>query len=294
VASRATDPPLRSIALYQAARYSQRCRVFAPVYRQLTLRAIGGSATDADARLAYGDVARAWRDYLTHDNHGRGVVLIGHSQGGAHLTRLVRTQIDRRPAVRRRLVSAILLGTDVIVRRGRDARGSFRNVRACRSRRQIGCVVAFSAFGETPPADSRFGRTPSRLGELIGQPSGRGYEVLCTNPAALGGGSARLRTVLPTAPFAPGSTIAAGVSLLGVSVPQAATPFVELRRAYTGRCSRAGGASVLRISALDGAPLPKPSPDATWGLHLLDGNVALGDLVGLVGAQAARWRARRG
>jgi hypothetical protein len=35
------DPVERSIALYQAARYSQYCRVFAPMYRQLTLAGIG-------------------------------------------------------------------------------------------------------------------------------------------------------------------------------------------------------------------------------------------------------------
>ena len=33
------DPELRSVALYQAARYSQYCRVYAPVYRQLSLGA---------------------------------------------------------------------------------------------------------------------------------------------------------------------------------------------------------------------------------------------------------------
>jgi hypothetical protein len=293
VADRTIDPPLQSIALYQAARYSQLCRVYAPVYRQLTLRAIGGSATEADRRIAYGDVRAAWREYLARHNHGRGFVLIGHSQGGAHLPRLVRREIDRRPAVRRRLVSAILLGTDVVVRRRRDAGGSFRNVRACRSRRQIGCVIAFSAFGETPPPDSIFGRPRSRLGRTIGQPSGRRYEVLCTNPAALRGGSAPLRTILPTAPFAPGSSIAAGIALLGITPPQASTPFLEARRAYSGRCSRAGGANFLRIASRDGTPMPKPSPDATWGLHLLDGNVALGDLVDLVRAQAERYRAIR-
>jgi hypothetical protein len=35
------DPELTSIAQYQAARFSQRCRVFAPVYPQLTLSTIG-------------------------------------------------------------------------------------------------------------------------------------------------------------------------------------------------------------------------------------------------------------
>ena len=33
-ANRRIDPELRSIALYQAARYSRDCRMFAPVYRQ--------------------------------------------------------------------------------------------------------------------------------------------------------------------------------------------------------------------------------------------------------------------
>ena len=38
LANRRVDPEERSIALYQAARYSQYCRVFAPMYRQRTLR----------------------------------------------------------------------------------------------------------------------------------------------------------------------------------------------------------------------------------------------------------------
>src|SRR5262245_14420315 len=36
------DPEERSIALYQAARYSQSCRVFAPMYRQVTLQVLFG------------------------------------------------------------------------------------------------------------------------------------------------------------------------------------------------------------------------------------------------------------
>jgi len=34
------DPEERSIRLYQAARYSQYCRVFAPMYRQVTVTAL--------------------------------------------------------------------------------------------------------------------------------------------------------------------------------------------------------------------------------------------------------------
>ena len=36
-------------------------------------------------------------------------------------------------------------------------------------------------------------------------------------------------------------------------------------------------------------PALTPSPDPAWGLHLLDANVAQGDLVSLVAAQAARY-----
>ena len=50
-ANRRIDPELRSIALYQAARYSQDCRVYAPVYRQLTTSGILSPDTSpADAR----------------------------------------------------------------------------------------------------------------------------------------------------------------------------------------------------------------------------------------------------
>ena len=45
--------------------------------------------------LAYGDVLAAWRDYLAHWNHGRGVVLLGHSQGSYVLKHLLTTVIDR-------------------------------------------------------------------------------------------------------------------------------------------------------------------------------------------------------
>src|SRR4051794_3323389 len=55
------DPEERSIALYQAARYSLHCRVFAPMYRQLTLQSINTTTPlPPEARLiAYNDVLAA-------------------------------------------------------------------------------------------------------------------------------------------------------------------------------------------------------------------------------------------
>ena len=84
------------------------------MYRQITEpRPRRRPSLHASPSLAYGDVLAAWRDYLAHYNHGRGVVLIGHSQGAYVLKHLVTTVIDRSAAQRRLLVSAILLGGQV-------------------------------------------------------------------------------------------------------------------------------------------------------------------------------------
>jgi hypothetical protein len=284
------DPEERSIALYQAARFSQVCRIYAPVYRQLTVPSLtNGSITAAAAAKAYGDVLAAWKEYLAKYNHGRGVVLIGHSQGAGHLQELIRTRVDGKP-ISRRLVSALLLGGDVTVRKGRDTGGIFKHIRACRSRTQLGCVVAFSTFNATPPEGTLFGRGGSRFGKLFHQPSGPNYEVLCTNPGDLAGNrSVAFRSIVPEQPYAPGTLIAAGISILGFTVPAASTTYVEGHGLFTGRCAHAGGANVLRVQSTNGTPALNPSPDATWGLHLLDANVAQGDLVSLVAAEAARY-----
>jgi Protein of unknown function (DUF3089) len=277
------DPEERSIALYQAARYSQYCRVFAPMYRQVTVTALDSGNKESPRQLAtpVNDVRAAFATYLRRYNHGRGFVLIGHSQGSFVLEQLIAKDIDSKPAVRRRLVSAILLGGNVLVRRGKNAGGSFRQVPACRSATQLGCVIAFSTFDQPPPANALFGRTTVA-----------GDQVLCTNPAALSGGAAKVDPVFPSAPFAPGTLIAAGISLLKITQPTASTPWISEPGAYRARCSSAGGAHVLQVTALRGAQTATPSPAPTWGLHLLDANIALGNLVSVVHSEANAYAAR--
>ena len=123
-------PEERSIALYQASRYSQHCRVFAPMYRQLTLAAILGAQpiTPEDAQLAYDDVLAAWKDYLKKHNDGRGVVFVGHSQGTVVLRNLIKQEVDPRKKVRKRVVSALLYGGNVLVAKGERDGGDFQNI----------------------------------------------------------------------------------------------------------------------------------------------------------------------
>ena len=274
-ATQVVDDVLRSIALYQAARYSRDCRVFVPVYRQITIQGLfnPGTVTNEMVEQGYDDVVEAWRAYLKRFNDGRGVVLIGHSQGTYVLRRLIREEIDPRASERRRLVSAVLLGGDVTVREGADRGGDFRRVRACRRPAQTGCVVAFSTFNGPVPPDARFGRATEP-----------GRQILCTNPAALGGGSGELTGIYPSAPFAP-SVIGAAANAQLAGLPRPSTPWAAFPRAYSGRCSTAGGASVLQVRPLRGAHLFTATPDATWGLHLADATIALGNLANLVRRQ---------
>jgi hypothetical protein len=267
------DPEERSIALYQAARYSQLCRVYAPMYRQVTLEGIFDphGITPHMQRVAYNSALRGWKTYLRKYNDGRGVVLIGHSQGTFVLRALIANEIDSNRDLRRRMVSALLLGGNVTVAQGSDRGGDFDHIRACQSARQLHCVVAFSTYNAPVPDNSVFGRTTEP-----------GLEVLCTNPAALGGGSAPLRTIYPSKPFAPDTSIGAATRLVGFPTIQTKRPWIQANGAYTGACSSANGADVLQIQPNDGAPDLRAVPNASWGLHLTDANIALGNLIGTV------------
>jgi Protein of unknown function (DUF3089) len=285
-ATKTAGPEQRFVAEQQAGRFSQVCRPFAPVYRQLTLRAIAGQITAAAAQRAYGDVRSAWLDYLRNHNRGRGVVLIGHSQGTYILRQLIKDEIDPRAKVRRRLVSALLLGGNVLVAKGRDAGGDFRNIRACRAAHQTGCVIAYSAFYGTPPADARFGRAVSRFG-VAADPATQ--EVLCTNPAALRGGSGRLEPYFATAPFP--APLGAVTDRPPGSV---STRWIAMPGLYRASCRREAGAVWLGVTPESGDPRPvvteRIGPD--WGLHLYDVNLALGDLVEVARRQAKAYARR--
>ena len=277
VANLHIDPEEIAVAHSQASRFSLVCRVFAPMYRQGTLGAIFGhpSATPQQRAQAYADVRSAFFDYLAHYNHGRGFVLIGHSQGSFILRTLAHNEIDPKPSIRRRLVSALIFGGNVLVRRGSDRGGDFRNIPACRVGSQTGCVVAYSTFS-TEPATISFGHsTDPRM------------EVLCTNPAALGGGSGMLAPYFLAAGFPNLLGLKPG-DFPGLTLPFS-TPWLTLPGAYRARCLSSSTANVLEVTPVAPWPTPKQSVGPRWGLHVADVNIALGNLVDLVRRQTAAY-----
>ncbi len=168
----------------------------------------------------------------------------------------------------------------MLVKRDKRVGGTFRHVPACRSATELGCVIAYSSFDQIPPADSAFGRTTVP-----------GDQVLCVNPAALLGRQTA-DVILPSAPFAPGSLLGAGLALIGVTLPHPPTVLVADPDGYAARCETSAGARVLELTALPGAQVLQPSPIPAFGLHLVDANIELGDLVTVVGREAVAYRAR--
>jgi hypothetical protein len=272
------DPQETAIAELEASPFSQDCRVYAPMYREATDFATSAAARATASRIASDSVLRAWHDYLAHYNDGRGVVLIGHSEGSYQLTELLAEHIDQVPSVRKLLVSAIITGVDDPVYK--VGFGPLETIGPCQSTTQTGCVVDFNAFTQTPPADSLFGRVPEA--EIDGHP----VEDICTNPADLSGGSGKLismyRTQLATQEVA-GSTTN---GIFGSHPPTSSTPWIEYQDAYSAKCVVTHGYRILLVKPIGDAPELTAAPTAAWGLHIDDPNLAMGNLVALVRSQA--------
>ncbi len=277
------DPEQRVAAANQAALFSQLCRVYAPIYPQLTLAALGsGRITGANVQTAYDGVKAAFDDYIANYNHGRGVVFIGHSQGAMLLDDLLHFQVDPNPELRKLLVSALLMGGNVTVAAGQATGGDFANIPACGSASQTGCVVGYSSFAEAPPPDAVFGRVTGALGMLPILKTGA-QQILCVNPAAPGGAG-------PLLPYFPTAEV---VRLADGPRPAPATAFVSYPSALMAECQSSGDATWLQVTRLASAPATPAlsgSEGPSWGLHDLDVSLGLGNLVELVRSEAAAFK----
>lgn len=294
------DPAELNVVKQQLARFGSKCRIFAPMYRQFTLaglrammtgQPLPGSTDPATRNTGYQDVVDAWNHYLTHENKGRGVVLIGHSQGSGVLQRLIPAEVEGKP-IQKQLVSALILGSNLPVEADKDT-GTFKTIPLCKSATQTGCAISYVTFRETspPPANSRFGK--------VQQP---GMVAACTNPAALGGGKGELKAYLSNGENIASSTGATPTWVKGK--PNPTTPFVAVPGLITGECVSKDGFNYLS-ARINADPADARTDDINgdvgagdlilkdWGLHLIDANIAMGNLVDVVGEQSKAYRARR-
>lgn len=289
-------PEENNVIRAQFARFGSACRLYAPLYRQVTLTAlragIAGRSMNIDRALGYNDVLDAWNYYLKNDNQGRGVILVGHSQGSGVLTQLIRNEIDGKP-IQERVISAMLLGSNVSVPKGRDVGGVFQSMPLCHSAEQTGCVIAYASFRSNvpPPSNSRFGRVMNK--EMV---------AACTNPAALGGGSGALHAYLSS-----GRNIASSAAepKPWVNPPQQIdTPFVSVPGMLTAQCVSNENGSYLSVTVhgdpkdprtddIPGDVLRDGQVQADWGLHLIDANLAMGNLVDIASKQGKSYLGRK-
>jgi hypothetical protein len=301
----ASDQEEGYAALNQVARLGQECRVFAPVYRQRTLAGLvsnmsGTAAADEDPKRGVNDVIDAWKQYMATENQGRGVVLVGHSQGTFMLAELMKAEIDPNADVRDRLVAAYLAGGSVAVPTGADVGGDFANIELCRKAEQTACVVSWATFRSTAPPvpGSFFGAVRN------GQP---GQIAACNNPAALAGGPAPLDSYFQAAT---GSSILSGDASdaseagsdssrwVDAAFGEVTTPFVQTPGLVTGECVQRDGFNYLEVT-INGDPsgprIDDIGGDLTpeWGLHLQDINLVMGDILRLVGKQSSAYEAAR-
>lgn len=265
-----SDPKaILAVTNAQAAQLGRVCKLYVPFYRQVS---IGTYIADKDRaeqglEVAYSDVADAFLHYMGRYNHGRKVVLIGHSQGAEMVVRLLRNYFDDDPLMRARLLLGMPIGGTVQVPLGSRAGTTFRNLPHCSRSGEHGCVIAYNSYRRH---DGSFAHI---------EEAAPGNQMICVNPASLADPGRRvfLQTYVPQH--------SAFSTVEGVD-----TPFVVYRDLYSGRCASDGAYRYLEITqAADPAGLRKPPLDlSSWswgtkmGTHIADLQFTQGDLIELI------------
>jgi hypothetical protein len=138
------QPAETSNATAQAARFSSVCNVWAPMYRQITVRGLtsANGADPAAYTVAYNSVLADWKDFIAHYDDGYPIIFIGHSQGSVMLIKLLRAEVDKNPKMRKQMVDAIIVGGNVTVPTGKTVGSTFKNLPLCTASKKSGCIIA--------------------------------------------------------------------------------------------------------------------------------------------------------
>ena len=161
----------------QASAFNGIGAIWAPRYRQATFGAYLTGERNARAALdfAYRDVLAAYEEFLREAPADRPILLAGHSQGSAHLMRLLQERVRGAPEAQR-VVAAYLVGWPVSVSADLPA----LPLPACETADEAACILSWQSFAE--PAD------PSQVTDVYDESVGpggarrAGSAMLCTNP----------------------------------------------------------------------------------------------------------------
>jgi hypothetical protein len=126
---------------YQASVFNNVGKVYAPRYRQAHIKAYSTNQK-ADAKLAfelaYSDIRKAFLYFLENYNHGRPIIIAGHSQGAQHGISLLKEFFDGQP-LSERLVAAYIVGMPV-------SPSGYTVLQPCKSAEQTGCYCSWRTF----------------------------------------------------------------------------------------------------------------------------------------------------
>ncbi|MGE4063560.1 MAG: DUF3089 domain-containing protein [Rhodospirillaceae bacterium] len=276
----------RDIAAGQAARFSTLCNVYAPVYRQLTLAGLSWSSRNGFLRddRNWRDVRAAFAHYLAHDNKGRGVVFVGHSQGARMITALIKEFVEGKP-LQKQLVLAVLAGNGddmfgaggsmTVAPRGRTRGGTFESLPMCRLPGEAGCIIAWSSYAANYEGPRAFGNHDKA-----------GHVGACVSPADIGSGAGNAIAYFHSSHRA------------ALAVQEAPTPFIKVDQQMSVVCAIDSHGHVLRLSVREGPHAEKlrrflaPYGESPVNLHMLDLALVQGNVIDAVARASARWRAK--
>jgi hypothetical protein len=264
------EPEETQIAIDQASRFSEDCKVYAPVYNQVTLDEANGFLKELPPPVnPFPTVLAAFEEFLRKYDHNKGFVLISHSQGSGEVEQLIKTAIEPNPEVSSKMVSALIMGGAVTVPDGENVGGTFEKTPTCETAYETHCVIAYSTFYKEPPEEPGLGRTAIP-----------GEHVVCVNPAQLHQNDEQSAQVQPyeTPTRFPGQ-----IGNFQGEVPTASTPWVSTPGEYSAQCHVNNGAGWLQLTP-EGTPHDPAEfvPELLgpgFGLHLFDGAIALGETV---------------
>lgn len=207
----------------QASAFTAAATIWAPKYRQATFGSFlkPGKESAQAIDLAYHDVTAAFQNFLAQIPADQPIILAGHSQGAAHLLRLLQLEVANKP-VSKRVIAAYVIGWPISIAHDLPKLG----LPACVRPDQSHCIMNWQSFAD--PAD------PSDILSVYHRDKGldgmdrTGSAMLCTNP--LTGGAS------PTA--------TADTNLGALTTTMALEPAVLMPKLIPARCNDQGLLSI--------------------------------------------------